>query len=107
MKQLVTMLLLAASTAFAADAHKGLEAAEPVKQPSIESKKALVVYDDGPYGCPEGFDVYVQRIKPAADKAHPENQSGDFQSYLFVQDGNVLISRSAQQFKVACLKEKK
>lgn len=87
--------------------HKGLESAEPIKQPSVESKKALVVYDDGIWGCPDTYSVYIQRLKPPVDKSHPENQSGDFQSYLYVADGNVLISRTSQQFVIACLKEKK
>jgi len=107
MKQVIIALLFTAGTAFAAEPHKGLESTEPVKQASIDSKKALVVYNDGPYGCPDGFDTYVMRVKPPVDKAHPENQQGDFQSYLYVQDGNVLISRSSQPFKIACLREKK
>lgn len=104
--QCLVMVLLVSGVGYAQQ-HPSLESTEPVKKPGIETKKPLVIYDDGPYGCPDGFDVYVKRIKPPVDKAHPESPNTDFQSYLFVADGNVLISRDTTKFVIACLREKK
>jgi hypothetical protein len=80
----------------------------PVKTfPVPNLKKSLLVEADGIKGCPDGFDLYVRRVAPKVSKdAKLPAAQGDFQSFFYLAEGQLLKSTPEVGFVPACFQVK-
>lgn len=108
MKTLTTLILAACcGSAFA----QTVESVPLVKDPPKETKQALLVtaFPPSVSACPEGFDLYVQRVKPAGSKDPDTAFKGFF--YIAPPDphqpnSGMVTSRPGSEVVGACLKVK-
>jgi hypothetical protein len=87
----------------------------PLEKAPFDTKKALLIDENGGHACPDGYDLYVRAVKPKETKDKdgkpvPAPQ-GDFDSFYFArQNGNtpaILVSRkNIQEYVGACLQVK-
>lgn len=97
----IATLLLAA---MAGAQSKTVVSAAPTKTTDYATKKALAMESDGMYACPDGFSMFVRRVKP--DKQDKNTPPTDYESYFHIPDGNIVRETPDNKLVFACFEEK-
>jgi hypothetical protein len=110
MKLIATLILAACATAAFAQ-NPNVLSAPMIKQPPVDAKKTVLIVvgkENAVYGCPDGYEMYVRRVKPK-DSKEPED---NYKSWLYVpapnpanpNAGHVDSIEGQTEFVGACMK---